>query len=605
MDPSPPDPPSHDETMIESSILEVPPSYSEPALPPRPVRKGPIVASLLLAGVSLAGGGFVLYGRSLDAQEKAFLALAQESLGSGRDPGPALAAAAELPGALRSRVSVLSLTEQLEARAKGIERRAQADAVLSEAAQDSDLAARGQRLAQALELNAESPRIQALLVHHQLEVWARRAEPPRSAEWEALSARLAQLPATPAVLSAQARVTLRWQGRDPGARSDALGSLAKAGQIAQGPPVSEDPAEARWASYARAWRGVLAQEPRAALTTLDELLAGPQPEPILAALLATLRGRVRWITGDLTGAAADLEQAQRYDPLAEEPATWSAWIRSESGSKESNQVASTVERWPRSAVARAAQAQVAGRGDLDLGLEGVRAALALDRGSDLAHLVAARLIASLGRLDEAFRHAVKAVLWGRSLAAYLLRIELGLARRDPEFAQHDLRAARALAPEEDDRVSLWAGRVEIRAGRPREALRLAEALQARSPNWVEGHVLAARALGGLARWKEASAHVEQAMKLDPQHLDARLARAQVLVETNQSVLALTDLEQLRGAALRGAMAAEAAYLTARAHRELGEISRARAAYQLFVKLAHPNDVRRRLAARYLKETAPR
>jgi tetratricopeptide (TPR) repeat protein len=592
----PPDPPSHDETMIESSILEVPPSYSEPALPPRPVRKGPIVASLLLAVFSLVGGGFVLYGRSLDEQERVFLALAQATLDAGDDPGPALAVAGELPGALKSRVSVLSLTEQLEARAKSLEARAQADALLAGAAQDADLAARGERLQRAVELAPKSPRLQALLAHHQLEVWARQPEPPRAKDWEALSTRLEALAAEPSVLCARARVALAAQGRDPGARSGALGSLSKAGVASE----IRDRGEARWASYARGWRAVLAQEPQAARAPLDALVGDPQGDPILASLATTLRARVRWTRGDSTGAAADLQAARRLDPLAEGPAAWGAWIHSEVGDATGGQLAAVAKRWPRSATALAAWAQVVGAEEPELGLKRAQEALARDRGSDLAHLVAARLTARRGRLDEAHGHAVKSVLWGRSLAAHLLRIELGLARRDLEFAQQDLRAAQALAPQ-DLRVVLWEGRVALRAGRGQEALRLGQELLKRSPDWVEGHVLTARAQAALERWQEASARVEEAVKLDPSHPEARLARAQVLVATNQSVLALTDLEQLNAKRLTGALLAEAAYLKARAHRELGEVPRAQAAYRSFLKLAHQNDVRRRLAAAYLRE----
>jgi len=557
---------------------------------------------LALALASLVGGGVVLYGRSLDERERAFLVLAQVALDEGRDPGPALAAARELPDSLRARVSVLSLTEQLEARAQELEARAQADALLAQAPQDADLGARGARLAEAARLDPQSPRLQALLAHHELEVWARRPQAPRAAEWEALQSRLAALPATPAVLTARAGVTLRRRGRDPGARSEALGSLARAGQVSE--PTS-DAAEARWAAYARAWRGVLAQEPLAALPALEALAADPAAGPLLGSMAATLRGRVRWTRGDLRGATADLERAQRDDPVAAGPALWLAWAGSEGAvPAASAELGGLVERWPRSAVARAAHAQALGRSDPSRGLELAQQALSLDRGSDLAHLVAARFLASLGRLDEAFGHAVKAVLWGRSLAAHLLRIELGLARRDHEFAQHDLRAARALAPE-DERVSLWAARLALREERPREALRLAEGLLEGAPSQVAGHVLAARALGDLRRWEEAARHAGQAVKLDPQDPAARLARARVLVETRQSVLALADLDQLPQAALRIDAGAEAAYLRGRAHEELGETPRARAAYERFLELAHSRDVRRRLAARYLEKTRPK
>lgn len=596
---NPPDPPSHDETMIESSILEVPPPYSEPALPPRPVRKGPIVASLLLAVFSLAGGGFVLYRRSLDEREREFLALAQASLDAGDDPRAALKVAAELPGAVQSRVSVMSLTEQLEARVAELEARAEVEALLAGAPQDPDLEARGARLAQAAKLAPRSPLLGALSALHQLEVWARRPGAPKAGEWRALARRLSELPATPSVLVARARVALAANARDPGSRSDALGNLAQAGAAGAG---AEDPSEERWAAYARAWRAVLAQEPSAARAPLEEASADPAGDPLTRSLVTSLGARVRWTQGDLTGAAAELERARRLDPLAEAPAVWTAWVRSEVGDAEEAATKEVAQRWPRSATAQAALAQVLARVELERARSQAQGAIERDRGSDLGHLVAARIALRQGRLEAAKGHATKAVLWGRSLAAHLLRIEIGLARRDSEFAQHDLRAARGLAGE-DPRVEVWAGRVDLRAGRGEEALKRAEGLVERMPGWVEGRVLAARAYGALARWREASAAVEEAIRLDPESREARLARAEILVATNQSVLALADLEQLEGGALEGAMPAEVAYLRARAHRELGEVDRAKTAYRRFLKLAQPKDVRRRLAAGYVREGA--
>ena len=599
----PPEPPPHDETMIESSIVEIPQLWREPT-PSPPIRRGPILLSLLVALISLGVGGAVLYQRRSRAAESAFLARGEAVLAGGEDPSAFLAEAERLSESSRQGVAVQGLLERLNAHAERRARAANALDLLAASGLDTDFPQRAARLEKAQGFDPESRLIQALRAHLQLEVWAQGRALPLEPEWRALLGGLRAKPPSAALLVARARVRLA-QSSSPEARNRALQDLADAAQ------AGAEPRESGWAAYALAWRAALLQRPRESLPQLDALLVHPAStdQPALYSLAFELRARV-WLTlNDLAKASQDAKLAQSRDGLAEGPEALTLWLRSEvlarSGEAptraELQQAKAICARWPRSGLALGALAQLEG----EAGLASAQRAVELERTSDLTHLALARSLRALGQSSQARDQARHAVLWGRSVAAYLLRSELHLEERRLEEARADLEAARNLSPH-DAFVVVAQGRLALAGGDPETARRLAEALLKRSPASAEAHTLLARALGGVGSWEESAKSAGAAIGLEARNPRARLARAAALCEAHQSVLALADLRELAPRFLKaGPFAAEAAYLRGRAHGELGEIPQARVAYELLMRLTSSGDRRRATASRYLAENPPR
>lgn len=599
MDPSA-EPPSHDETTIESSIVEIPSAWKEPT-PRPPLRRGPILLSLLLAVVSLTVGGVVLYQRRAREAEDAFLARCEWVLSEEQDPAAVLAEAEDFPQAFRERVAVQSLLERLQERATRRAGEASALAKLSMSPGDATFAERASRLSEAAASDPESRLIRALRAHLQLEVWRNEKATPTAQAWRTLLKGLRSSPPSAVALVAKARVRLA-QSSASVTKARALQDLADAAQASGGA------GEAGWAIYAAAWRAVLLLNPREALVKLDELLSQPSLDdrPALMALAFELRARVWWTLNDLAKAAADAKEASRRDRLAEGPATFSLWIQSEVRLRagepatpgELQSARDLTLRWPRSGLALAAWAQFEG----EAGLATARRAVGVERNSDLTHLALARRLQASGEIQAAEKHARQAVLWGRSLAAYMLRAELHIARGRIAEARRDLAAAQEISPS-DGRLTLLRGQTALLADDPKSARRLAEQLLARAPESADAHALLAGALGDLGLWKESIQSAGKALGLDGTNSEARLARAQAFFgKSRQSVLALADLRELDPGVLKaGPLAVEAAYLRARCHQELGETPEALASYERFLSLARSGDRRRPLATRYVKE----
>jgi hypothetical protein len=596
--------PERDETVIESSIVEVPPAWRDPPRVRRPIPRGPIVFSLLLGLASLVVGGVVLYQRQVREAEAAFLARGESVLAQDEDPTAILAEAEDLAWRFREGVAVQGLLERLHARAERRAAVAKSLGVLEVSFLDTTLAERDARLSEARGFDPESRLIRALRAHHQLEVWGRQSASPSEPEWRALLKGLRSESLSASLLVARARVRLA-QSAAPTAKTRALQDLADAARR------RPEPGESGWATYAEAWRSALLHKPREALAKLDEVLARPNQadRPALQALAYTLRARVWWVLGDLAKASADVQLARRRDGLASDPAALSIWLRSEvllrSGQAptpaELGHARALCERQPRSGLARAALAQLEGRSASLRAREAVK----LERANDLTHLALARMLRAQGQSPQALDHARQAVLWGRSLAAYVLRAELNLEAGKLDDARRDVDAALALAPEEDW-LTILRGEIALEGREPETARQLAKELLARSPESVEAHTLLARAFGALRRWRESAKSAGTAIGIEASNPRARLARARALCETNQSLRALTDLRELDPSVREaGPLAVEAAYLAARCHRELGDVPEACASYTRYLELAQAGDRRRALASRYLAKKRPR
>ncbi|MGE0708242.1 MAG: tetratricopeptide repeat protein [Planctomycetota bacterium] len=568
-----------EETVIESSILELRRSQLAPQ-PPRPAPRPLPVGRLLGVGaVVVAGALGLLYALQREqARERArtgFLELA------GRDPEAALAAADELPAELRAGADVQGAL--LEVRAAVEQRRARAAAreLLDARAQDQDLAARVTRCEQAA---ARDPSWGAPLFALAAARWAEArargvapGEAARALEPVLAQARAGAEAAAPGVARAALALALA-----PGEPRRALEELARADEA--------DPAGA-WGALARGWRLQLLAQPEPAEAALDLALSRC---PLLPALL--LRGRLRLERRAADEALADAEAACALDPLSAEALCLRARARPRTGRGEAERdLERALALAPGLARARLARAElmVESAHEQAAARAEARAALAADPSLAAAHLVLARV--ALGEREPALARAAldQALRLGQPAEAWLLRGRLRREAGDANGASEDLAAALRRDPRGRDAAQELAAALAA-AGRAREAREVAERLTRQAPGDPRGFLVLGELELETGRAKEAADAFSEALALDALNARARFGRALAYLALGRPLAAQPDLEALAADAPEPGARSWAQGLC---HEALKEPERARAAYRASLRDAPTGPYSRRARAR--------
>lgn len=497
MNPAQERPEYRDETVIESSIVEV----RIPPPPPAPPRKRwPwALAGLSLAALLLGAALYLRQARARQAAELDFLKRAVALKDEAYEPatlqgliaeGEALEA--EHGGATRALSSYLEVL-----RAWASTQEALAEAERARAASLSLLPSHTALAQRQAWVQEASPS----LAHEILCEWEalrrqpRRSPPQRFALLERLErAEGAEVSMRPLNLLVQAALQL---GEDPGAleRSKALHALDRLGQAPT--PEGEGTLGSRESVLARliasAWRAELLGDPRLARELLEPGAPFASVDPVLSAWAHRLLGRLRWQLGELAGARAELGAAMRLDPISADGLSWRSFLAAEEPPLPEARAwtAEADVELPTSAPVAAAQVALAAEEDPERAVGLAQAACERSPHSPLLALSLGRSLARRRDYGPAQRALSSALEEGPSLVVSRLSAELLLELGQVEAAQKELARGLRLVPEDPELLGLqgWAA---LLGGDRELAARRARELQARAPGSLAARRLAER-----------------------------------------------------------------------------------------------------------------